>query len=192
MTTQTPLACPKCRADLKDDLAPPGAPRNCPACARPLEGLIFPAYYRPIATGKAAETLIAMEDAGCFYHPQSRAQVHCDLCGRFLCALCDVELVGQHLCPACVNARHKKKQSSQFDSDRMLYGGVACLVAIVPIFVWPFTIITGPLAVFLAIWGWRKPRSVTGSGQASLIIALLIGLIECGLWGLGLVGLFHL
>lgn len=148
-----------------------------------MEGLIFPAYHRPVATGKAAEALVAAEDAGCFYHPQSRAQVPCDLCGRFLCALCDVELQGQHFCPACVTAGRKKKQIRHLDDSRVLYGGMACIIALLPLIIfWPLTMITGPIAVFLAIYGWRKPQSLTSKGRFSYVIALIFGLAQIAVW----------
>jgi hypothetical protein len=145
--------------------------------------VIFSAYHRPLAPGKSAEALVAPEDAGCFYHPQSRAQVPCDLCGRFLCALCDVELQGQHLCPACLDTGRKKKKIRELDGDRVLYGGVAFMVALLPlIFFWPLTVVTGPLAVFIAIYGWRKPRSFVRTEYSSYLLAILLGLGETAGW----------
>lgn len=183
MTVAAPLTCPKCQADLKDDLALPGAAKACPACSRPVEGLIFPSYYRAPSAGKTAEALVATEDAGCFYHPQSRAQVPCDACGRFLCALCDIELQGQHLCPACVNMGRKKRQIRQLDEGRVLYGGMAAVVSLLPLLIfWPLSIITGPLSVFIAIYGWRKPQSITGARRLSYVIAIILGLAQTGAW----------
>lgn len=191
MTAPAPLSCPKCRAELKDELALPGAAQPCPSCRRPLEGLIFPAFHRPPPTGLHAEAVVTAEDAGCFYHPQSRARQVCDICGRFLCALCDVELQGRHFCPGCVSSGGRKKQISHLDGDRLLYGGLALMIAVLPVlFMWPATIITGPLAVFAAIYGWNKPRSLTGAGRASYVIAILLGLAETVCWGLVIAGLF--
>lgn len=147
-----------------------------------MEGLIFPAFRRPAVVGKAAEAIVAAEDAGCFYHPQSRAAVPCDLCGRFLCALCDLELNGQHVCPGCLETGRKKKTMQNYDGDRVIYGRMALLLAVLPFFFWPITILTGPAAVFFAIYGWRKPRSLTGGGHTSHVIAILLGLLETGVW----------
>ncbi len=129
-----------------------------------------------------AEAIVAPEDAGCFYHPQSRAAVPCDLCGRFLCALCDVELHGQHICPACVETGRKKNLMRHLDDGRVLYGRLALMVAVLPLLFWPVTMVTGPASVFLAIYGWSKPRSLTGGGRASYVIAVLIGLAETAGW----------
>lgn len=192
--TQGTLSCPKCRVDLLlDQLAPLGQPAPCPSCARPLEGLVFPALHRPQASGKQAEALIAAEDAGCFYHPQSRAQMPCDACGRFLCALCDVELQGQHLCPNCLDSGRKKKTIRTIDDGRILYGGMASITALLPLVIfWPLTILTGPLAVFLAIYGLRKPRSITGHGWMSFIVAIVFGLGETLAWLFFFASLFGL
>ena len=193
MTPSASLSCPKCRASLPENLAPPGSPRACGSCGQPVEGLVFPAYYRPLASGKAAETLVALEDAGCFYHPQSRAQVPCDACGRFLCALCDIELGGQHLCPACVNSGSKKKRLHQLDGNRVLYGGIALMVGFLPLIVfWPLTIVTGPLTIFIAIYGWRKPLSLTGPNRLSYVLAIILGLLQIVGWALAITGLFNL
>lgn len=192
VTAAVPLACPKCQAVTTGLLAPPGSPRPCGACERPLEGWTFPARERPAAAGKLAETLVAAEDAGCFYHPRSRAQVPCDLCGRFLCALCDVEILGQHFCPGCVDAGQKKKIIRNLDNSRILYGGIALVIAVVPILLfWPLTLVTGPLAIFAGLYGWKKPRSLTGAGRASLLVAILLGLLETAAWALIFLGLFQ-
>jgi len=188
VTAPVPLTCPKCQAALPLE-ADPAPAQACPSCARPIERLVFPAYYRPPAIGKAAQTLLTTEDASCFYHPQSRAQVPCDLCGRFLCALCDVELQGKHLCPSCLDAGGKKKRIRNLENERVLYGGTASLLALLPmILFWPLTIITGPIAVFLAIYGWRKPRSLVRPGTFSFIVAILFGLAQTILWILVIAG----
>lgn len=191
MTTPAPLICPKCRSDLGEETAQPAVERSCPSCKRPVELLVFPAYRRPAAVASSVEAVIAAEDAGCFYHPQSRARQVCDICGRFLCALCDVELQARHVCPGCVGSKRGKTHISHLDGDRMLYGGMALLLAVVPALVlWPVTIITGPLAVFVAIYGWNKPQSLTGARRFSFVLAIIIGLTETILFGLFFATLF--
>ena len=155
--------------------------------------MIFPAYFRPPSLGKPTEVVVTAEEASCFYHPKNRAQVPCDACGRFLCTLCDVELNGDHLCPACVNDGRKKSSAGTIDSERVLYGGIALLTAVVPVLVfWPATIMTGPAAVFLGIYGWNKPRSLTGAGRGKHVVAIALGLAEIACWGLMLAKLFRI
>jgi hypothetical protein len=183
VATTGPLTCPSCRSVLLEALPPLGNPRPCPYCEKPLEGLVFTAFHRPISTGKAAEAVVTVEEAACFYHPQSRATVPCDICGRFLCSLCDVEMHGQHVCPPCLNSGRKKQKISNVDGDRILYGGIAFLVAVVPLFsVYFLTFITAPLAIFVAIFGWRKPRSLVGTGNIRFYVAILIALVQIAVW----------
>ncbi len=135
--------------------------------------------------GSPVEAVVAAEDAGCFYHPQSRARQVCDICGRFLCALCDVELQGRHVCPGCVSSSRGKKHVGNLDGDRILYGGIALILAVLPVVVmWPVTFVTGPLAVVVAIYGWGKLPSLTGPRRAGFILAILLGLVETVAWGM--------
>src|SRR5580765_4769226 len=107
--TSSAIECPKCRTPLtafqsfnQPDFLP------CPYCDAPLQVEIFPAFFRPIAAGANAEALMLEGEASCFYHPQKKAVRPCDGCGRFLCALCDCELQGEHFCPACLEGGGKK------------------------------------------------------------------------------------
>lgn len=156
-----------------------------------MEGLVFPAYRRPCARGKTAEAIGATEDAGCFYHPQSRAAIPCDICGRFLCALCDIELNGEHVCPACVETGRKKSLRPGLDGDRVLYGRIALLIALLPLLIWPFTIITGPAAVFMGLYGWTKKGRITGGGHAGHVIAILLGLAQTAIWAMVIINIFR-
>src|SRR5262245_51105568 len=99
---QPSLSCPKCKSVLPEALfnRPELAP--CPAWAGPLQIEVFPAYVRPTARGREGEALMVEGESSCFYHPQMKAVLPCEGCGRFLCALCDCELQGKHFCPACL------------------------------------------------------------------------------------------
>jgi ribosomal protein S27E len=187
-----PLSCPKCKAELPAEFFQPGVAQPCRSCGRQIEGVIFPAFHRAPAAHKPAEAVMTAEDAACFYHPQSRAVVPCDMCGRFLCALCDVELHGQHICPACVAAGRKKRQTLKLENERVLYGQVALTLSVLPLLVWPLTAVTGPAAVFVAIYGWNKPPSLTGGGKARHVLAVLFGLAEMGGWTFLLLRIFKL
>lgn len=185
-----PLICPKCQASLAPEETAGSFSGPCPSCNRPVEQFVFPAYWRPVAIGRNAEALVTTEDASCFNHPARRAQAPCDICGRFLCGLCDVEIQGQHFCPTCVNASDGKRRVRNLDGGRTLWSGIALLLSIVPILVfWPLTILTGPVAVFLAIYGWRKPQSLVRPGRAAAIVAIVFGLGETVLWALAIAGL---
>src|SRR5678815_2855123 len=82
------VCCTKCKATLLSNVfnLPDFTP--CPSCQTPLQIEVFPALFRRFTPGRAGETIIEESDASCFYHPQKKAVVPCEGCGRFLCALC--------------------------------------------------------------------------------------------------------
>src|SRR4029453_12242931 len=60
----------------------------CPACGTLLEVEVFPAFHRSLPAVAAAEAVLTDEEASCFFHPEKKAVVPCQACGRFLCLLC--------------------------------------------------------------------------------------------------------
>ena len=78
-------------------------------------------------------------------------------CGRFLCALCDVSLNGQHLCPACLEKGRTQHKIKNLENHRTCYDTIALLVATVSILIYWFTIFTAPLVIFLAVRHWKSP-----------------------------------
>ena len=82
-----------------------------------------------MATGSIGEAIVVEGEAACFYHPGKRATVPCGVCGRFLCALCDLELNGRHVCPACLETSRRKGDLRNLDTRRMLYDSAALSLA---------------------------------------------------------------
>src|SRR5882672_11172949 len=96
------VTCPRCHTILPEQVINTGTVDPCPACSIPIQVEVFPAFFKPVEPGSAGETILVEGEASCFYHPKKRASVPCGSCGRFLCALCDVELKGGHICPTCL------------------------------------------------------------------------------------------
>ena len=71
----------------------------CPSCRAPIQADIFPAAYRPTDSVTGGDTVLPENQAGCFYHSDKKAVEVCSSCGRFICALCDIEMGGRHICP---------------------------------------------------------------------------------------------
>ena len=106
----------------------------------------------------------------------------CEACGRFLCAVCDVELSGAHLCPGCLESGKKKGRLKQLENSRTLYDSMALAVALYPmILVWP-TIISAPIAIYLAIRYWNAPSSIVRRGKWRAVLAIIIGLLQILGW----------
>jgi hypothetical protein len=173
------LQCPKCQAEL-----PTGGAglEPCLACGTPLQVLAFPALFRPLASGHAGELILTDGLSGCFYHPEKRAVAHCDLCGRFLCALCDCEIKGRHFCPPCLETGQKKRSIQGLEDSRVLYGRQALVLSLLPL------VITGIAAVFLAVRYRRAPSSLVAPMRWAFPAAIILGSLQI-LGGLALIAL---
>src|SRR5262249_16864330 len=137
----------------------------CPRCKARLQVVVFPALFRGLTPGAAAEPVLVENEASCFYHPRKKAVIPCDNCGRFLCALCGVELNQQHLCPACLESGKKKGKLAHLENKRTLYDRMALGLAVFPMLVFWLTIITAPMALYIAIRYWKSPTSLVGHGK---------------------------
>jgi len=144
-SVQTELACPVCDTPLKPGATGQVVDITCPSCGAGIQAAVFPALFRPRAA--AGETR-------CFYHKDKKAVVPCSVCGRFLCALCDIHMHGRHLCPACMTSC--KQGRDNLENHRLLYDKIALYLSIIPftIFLWFMAIITAPAAIFVVIRYW--------------------------------------
>jgi hypothetical protein len=154
---------------------------SCPSCHVPIKIDVFPALFRGLQPGKAGEALMD-DQASCFYHPQKKAILPCDHCGRFLCALCDVELGGKHLCPACLETGKKKGRIANLDRHRVLYDNLAFRLALFPMITIWMTVITAPIALYLAIRHWNSPMSIVKRTKIHLILAMAISGLQILAW----------
>jgi hypothetical protein len=175
------VACTACGAKLPEDFANEGEFLPCPSCLRLERVFAFPALHRPMAATAALPAMVDGE-ASCFYHGHKRAVVACDSCGRFLCALCDVELGASHRCPSCLQAGKRKGSADSLQTRGTLWDGLALMLAVVPLLVWPFTIFTAPAAIFVAIKYWRRPLSVVPRTRVRLVVALLLAVAQLVGW----------
>src|SRR2546428_8534696 len=145
------LSCPKCQTPLGETALNQPQLTPCPACASPLQVEVFPALFRRIAAGRDGETILIEGESTCFYHPHKKAVLPCEGCGRFLCALCDCELHGQHFCPVCLEVGRKKGKIKSLENQRTLYDSIALSLAILPMLIFYITFITPPAALLIAI-----------------------------------------
>lgn len=185
MAPQT-VACPKCKSPLPEEAWTFEESQDvlCRACGSPLAVQVFPALFRPAEASSVGEAVVVEGEASCFYHAAKRAVTSCEACGRFLCALCDVELNGAHLCPNCLDSGRKKGKLTNLQNHRVLYDSFALALAIAPLLVWPITCITAPVAVFYAVRYWNAPSSLIPRTRVRALLAIIIGLLEIGGWGI--------
>ena len=168
------LACAHCQAPLE-----PGA-SICLGCRSPVQVLTFPALTAEPVVSVAAP---AMEnEASCFYHSLNRAVVPCDQCGRFLCALCNCEFLGQNWCPSCIEISRRKGRLGGLDAVRKLYGNAALSLATTPLRFWPITFMTAPMSLYVAFRYWRAPASLVRTNRWPFYVAVLFAVVELGGW----------
>jgi hypothetical protein len=141
---------------------------------------LFPALNRPADLGATAVTALMDGEATCFYHPQKRAHVPCDACGRFLCALCDLDLNGRHLCPACLESGARKGRIQELERQRTRWDQITWTVLILPPlvscgFLAPVAALAG-----LGILAWKRkaPLSIVDNARLSLGLATAVAGLE--------------
>lgn len=182
----SPLQCPKCQASLTEGYLNRPELTPCLSCGAPLQVEVFPALFRQLAPGSAGAVLVVENEASCFYHPQKKAVRPCEACGRFLCALCDCELHGEHFCPACLESGKRKGKIKRLENERTLYDNIALGLAAYPLLVFYLTIITAPMALFIAFRHWNAPRSIVHPTRIRLVFAIILASLEVAGWAVGI------
>jgi uncharacterized paraquat-inducible protein A len=189
MTTAL-IHCPKCQVALLPHAFNQGDFAPCATCHTPLQMEIFPALFRRPEAGQAGETILTEGEAGCFYHPQKKAVLPCEGCGRFLCALCDCDHRGQHLCPSCLETGRTKGKIKSLENKRTRYDNLALALALFPFLIFYFTIITAPMTLYVTLRYWKAPLGLTQRSRIKLGIAAGIATLQIAGWAAGLIAIF--
>ncbi len=176
------IRCTKCTEPLQKEFFNLPELTPCPSCESLVRIDVFPAMFSERPSGIPAEALLLDEEAGCFYHPNKKAVISCAACGRFLCALCDVDFDGGHLCTSCLETGKEKHKIKNLENHRTLHDSIALTLALAPILLWPFTLVTAPMAIFLAIRYWKAPTSIIPRTKIRLIAALFIAGLQVIGW----------
>jgi hypothetical protein len=176
------VACPNCRSPLPAEFVNASKLQPCPVCQRQVEVEIFPAFFRSIEQGTIAERIVIEDQSSCYFHPQKKAVMTCERCGRFLCSLCDLELHGEHICPPCLQVAQKQTSADRLQNHRILYDNVALGMALLPIIAWPLTIVTAPAALFMSFFFWKWPSSIIRRGKLRLVLAMIFSVLEMAAW----------
>jgi hypothetical protein len=172
------IQCPSCRTSLSHGFFNLADMIPCPSCQTPFQIEVFPALFRPIAVGRDAEPVMVEGESSCFYHTQKKAVLPCDSCGRFLCALCDCEVGGQHFCPSCLEAGRTKRKIKNLEKSRTLYDSIALSLTIYPMLCFYPSFICAPIAVYVAVRYWNTPLSIVRRTKLRYILALTLATLE--------------
>ncbi len=173
------IFCPSCNGALPDYLfQKPQVDGNCPTCGTTLGLTLFPALFRSAAKIDPQALLTEEGEATCFEHADKRAVAVCNKCGRFLCALCEVEVGGKLWCPSCLIPANTNAPIEALEKRRTLYDSIALALATLPtLLIYP-ALVSAPVVVYLCIRYWKKPGSIVPRGKWRFVVALLIALIE--------------
>jgi hypothetical protein len=188
------LTCPHCGAALPPHALAADKEELCPGCRIPLRGQVFRVWSTPRPEPPTTSDRALEGEAVCFFHPSNRAALPCDACGRFICTICDLQIGSRHLCPVCLGSGLGKQKLPEIISKRFLWSFVAFWLGLVPlvgvIFLWPVLIVTGPMAIILALVGWNRPGSlVRGRQRWAAVVGILFGLAQLGVT-FGFISLF--
>lgn len=179
MTAGPALPCPKCQRPLETLSWHSEAGGSCRRCGGDFEFTGFPALTAARAH-VGPKAVLAAEHATCFFHLENQAETVCATCGRFLCTVCAIEFNQRKLCPTCIASA--SSTAAETVTSRTLYDSLALSLALVPILIWPVTVVTSPLALGFVIFGWRKPRSLVGGGRGRLIFAGILSVLQIAGW----------
>lgn len=181
--TKVPPACTKCWTPLSAEFLNIEEFRECPNCSSKMRVEVFPAYFREIQKGSAGEALLADTESSCFYHPQKRAAVVCSECGRFLCALCDLDVEGKHFCPGCLETAKEKNKITSMQNRRTIYDTMALHLVFFGLLIFYFSVVTAPLAIYFCIKHWRTPTSlVRNPSKWRFILAMTLAILQILGW----------
>jgi len=181
-----PLTCPQCGHVLWGQMVSSPVFGPCRGCGRQLRVDTFPALLARTVPGRDGRPLIVGDNASCFFHPARQAEVICESCGRFLCALCDLEVNGRHLCSTCLEKTTREAPGIELVKERTRYDSIALTLAVLPIITIRGTLFGAPAALFVVFRYWNKPGSLVGKrGWRSRFLfasAAVVAMLEIAGW----------
>jgi hypothetical protein len=178
------IQCPACKAWLMEGVFNQPEFLPCPACGLPLQAEVYPALFRKAAAVQSGQAIMVEGESSCFFHPQKKAALSCESCGRFLCALCDCPLHGQHFCPTCLEAGRTKGKIKSLENERTLYDRIALSLAVLPLLIFYFTLVTAPVALYVAIRYWKAPGSILRRNKIRFVVTIVFALLEISGWAI--------
>ncbi len=143
---ETETACPRCGGPVGGEAEYAASPRLCPHCRASFISAVFPAAFTGEFQAGYGQPVREEPEAACFHHGGQRAETACAACGRFLCALCAMDVRGTHFCSSCLEHGIRTGAFPEFQASCIRYDllalGVACI---------PFMLVL-PLLLFVLPW----------------------------------------
>ena len=150
-------SCPSCGGDVIPVETETGW-QSCPSCADRLQICLWPVVQQNTNAATALS-----DQATCFFHPDKAFQACCQRCGRFVCALCDLQLGAEHVCPTCFERGRSDSGAEAGKAEwryrDVLYDSIAVTVGWGWIILWPTIVAAIPAVIFLHVKYRNAPRS---------------------------------
>lgn len=151
------VLCPNCMNDIAPAVADSDW-QTCPYCEKRLQIRLWPL----VRQNTDAATALS-DQATCFFHPEKAFQACCQRCGRFVCALCDLQLGAEHICPTCFERGRggsgAEAGKAEWKNRDVLYDSIAVTVGWGWILIWPTIVVALPAVIFLHVKYRKAPRS---------------------------------
>ena len=180
-TLTSHLFCPRCNQGLPEEDWNAPEMRRCSACDASFRAVTFPALLREPSLVEPAQ-FGTEGDATCFYHSRKKAVIPCDNCGRFLCALCEIEFRGERWCPACLESGQRKRTNLHLETRRTNHDSIALALATLPaLLIWP-SLVCAPMAIYVAIRYWRAPAGILPRTRVRNYLAIGLASAQLVAW----------
>jgi hypothetical protein len=151
------VICPGCNGDVAQVESKSGW-QACPYCQKRLQMRVWGAVQQNTNTAPALT-----DQATCFFHPDKAFQACCQRCGRVVCALCDLQLGAEHVCPTCFERGRTSSGTepgkAEWRHRDVLFDSVAVTIGWGWILFWPVYVAAFPGAIFLHAKYRKAPRS---------------------------------
>lgn len=149
----------------------------CLVCASDLTVELFPAVARERVPEQQPADL-STDHASCYEHPSKPAKAFCHRCGRFLCALCEVEMSGTIWCPSCLQVDSPKARPQTIERSRTLFDSIALFLSTWSVLFFYPIFFAPPIVFYLAIRYWKTPSSIIPRSRWRFGVALAFATIE--------------
>ncbi|HVB85200.1 MAG TPA: hypothetical protein VNK23_00850 [Candidatus Dormibacteraeota bacterium] len=150
------IECPNCGGSVAPIETRTGW-QICPFCEQRLQIHTWPVVRQSAIAAEAMP-----EQATCFFHPEKAYLACCQRCGRFVCALCDLQLGAEHVCPTCFERGRADGGLSDGKAEwrhrDVLYDSIALAIGWAWIIVWPAFVAALPATIVLHVKYRKAPR----------------------------------
>lgn len=143
---------------------------------------LFPAIGRSGNTPQV-DAILEEGQSSCFFHPNLPATAVCQISGRLICDLCKTEWAGQTVSFEALQSTLKQGGKGRHGAGRTRWDNIALSLAVLPLLVWPVTLVTAPLALGLVVWRVRKgPCSAVHRSGWRYLVAGVLAVLQIGFW----------